>query len=84
MGKASDKAFILLWQIRVEGLEAPFRNGLEAHWTHWLEASVTGKVLRGIYQSRTKPPQSAGTGFGSRGRIDRGLLFGSPASIFAG
>ena len=44
MGKASDKAFILLWQIRVEGLEAPFRNGLEAHWTHWLEASVTGNL----------------------------------------
>ena len=20
---------------------APFGNGLEAHWTHWLEASVT-------------------------------------------
>ena len=25
----------------VTGLEAPFGNGLEALWTHWLEASVT-------------------------------------------
>ena len=29
---------------RVLGLEAPFGNGLEAHWTHWLEASVTGNL----------------------------------------
>ena len=38
------QAFVVLLfgKIRVRGLEAPFGNGLEAHWTHWLEASVTG------------------------------------------
>ena len=34
-------ALVLLWQIGISGLEAPFGNGLEAHWPHWLEASVT-------------------------------------------
>ena len=32
--------------MRVWGLEAPYGNGLEAHWTHWLEASVTGNLQK--------------------------------------
>ena len=27
------------------GLEAPLINRLEAGWTHWLEASVTGETV---------------------------------------
>ena len=36
---AQDRRF---FGLKIRGLEAPFGNGLEAHWTHWLEASVTG------------------------------------------
>ncbi len=33
---------ILHWWVEADGLEAHKVKGLEALWTHWLEASVTG------------------------------------------
>ena len=37
------------WDFGGGGLEAPEGNGLEARWTHWLEASVTGKLTKYYY-----------------------------------
>ena len=41
--------FSTWYEIGIPGLEAPFGNGLEAHWTHWLEASVTANLTKQSY-----------------------------------
>ena len=42
-----DRGGNFYWLVGVLGLEAPGNNGLEARWTHWLEASVTDGGLPG-------------------------------------
>lgn len=40
-----DRGGNFYWLVGDLGLEAPGNNGLEARWTHWLEASVTGVLV---------------------------------------